>query len=448
MSDKTFRHWEPDQQLLFPPSIKDFVPKDHLAHFVRDMVRNDLDLSAILARYPERRGQPPYHPALMTSLLLYAYSRGIYSSRRIERACGERVDFMALTGGEKPDHSTICQFRSDHRDGLSSLFVQVLALCREAGIVKLGHVALDGTKMKANASKHAAMSYARMVKAEPELAKLVEEWMKTAKSTDEEEDEEHGEGRRGDEIPDHVKAKMKKLLSMREAMARLEKEAEEEAERVARERARKEEELGHKLGGTKPKALDGKPKDKGQSNFTDPESRIMKTKDGYEQAYNCQAGVDAGHQVIVCHDVTARQNDHDELAPMMDQIEENTGSFPREASADTGYCSEENIEALEAREIRGYIATGRQKHGTASATGTEEQRRGPRTKAMRARLRRGGWRSRYRLRKHTVEPVFGQIKEARCFRRFLRRGLENVRGEWALISTVHNLLKLAAVRLG
>jgi len=448
MSEKTFRPWEIDQLHLFPPSVKDYVPPEHLVHFLRDLVREELDLSAIFARYTESRGQPPYHPALMTSLLLYAYSRGVYSSRRIERACEERVDFKALTGLAKPDHSTICQFRSDHRDALSELFVQVLALCRDAGMVKLGHVALDGTKMKANASKHAAMSYARMVKAEPELARLVEEWMEAAKSTDEEEDEEHGEGRRGDEIPDHVKAKMKKLLSMREAMARLEKEAEEEAERVARERAEKEEELGHKLGGTKPKALEGKPKDKAQSNFTDPESRIMKTKDGYEQGYNCQAGVEAGSQVIVCHDVTALQNDHDELVPMVDQIEENTGKWPAEVSADTAYCSEGDIEALQARGIRGYLATGRQKHGTASATGHEEKRQGRRTKAMRARLRRGGWRSRYRLRKHTVEPVFGQIKEDRGFRQFLRRGLENVSGEWALLCTAHNLLKLAGVRLG
>jgi transposase len=225
MSDKTFRRWDPDQPMLFPPSLKDFVPKGHLAHFIRDLVRNDLDLSSLHARYTERRGQPPYHPALMTSLLLYAYSRGIYSSRRIEIACEERVDFMALTGGEKPDHSTICQFRSDHREALSGLFVQVLALCREAGMVKLGHVALDGTKMAANASKHSVMSYARMKKQEPELASLVEEWMREAKSTDDEEDDEHGPDRRGDELPEHIRQKMKKLLKMREAMARLEEES-------------------------------------------------------------------------------------------------------------------------------------------------------------------------------------------------------------------------------
>ena len=448
MSDKTFRRWEPDQQILFPPSIKDYVPKGHLAHFVRDVVRDDLDLSAIFAHYTERRGQPPYHPALMTSLLLYAYSRGIYSSRRIERACEERVDFMALTGGEKPDHSTICQFRSDYREALSGLFVQVLALCRDAGMAKLGHVSLDGTKMKANASKHAAMSYARMKKREPELAKLVADWMEEARSADDEEDEEHGPGRRGDELPEHIRQKMKKLLAMREAMEKLETEAKQEAVRVAKRREEREKELGRKLGGKQPRALSGEPEDKAQSNFTDPESRIMKTKDGYEQAYNCQAGVEAGSQVIVCHGVTAKQNDHDELVPMVDQIEENTGDSPKEVSADKAYCSEGNIEALEERLIRGYLATGRQKHGTPSPTDDEEKHGGPKTRAMRSRLRRGGWRSRYRLRKFTVEPVFGQIKEDRGFRQFLRRGLENVAGEWALLCTVHNLLKLAAVRSG
>jgi len=449
MSDKTFRRWEPDQQILFPPSVRDYVPRDHLAHFVRDLVRDELDLSALLARYTERRGYPPYHPALMTSLLLYAYSRGVYSSRRIERACEERVDFMALTGGEKPDHSTICEFRSVHRDALSALFVQVLSLCRDAGMAKLGHVALDGTKVKANAGKHAAMSYARMKKREPELAKLVAEWMEEAKSADDDEDEEHGPDRRGDELPDHIRQKMKKLLAMRKAMEKLEAEAKQEAVRVAEWREEREKELGRKLGGQKPRALSGEPEDKAQSNFTDPQSRIMKTKDGYEQAYNCQAGVDAEHQVIVCHDVTAKQNDHDELVPMVDQIEENTGDFPKEVSADKAYCSEDNIEALEERLIRGYLATGRQKHGTPSPTEEEEEERGgPKTKAMRARLRRGGWRSRYRLRKFTVEPVFGQIKEDRGFRQFLRRGLSNVVGEWALLCTVHNLLKLAAVRAG
>jgi transposase len=446
MSEKTFRPWIVDQHQLFPSSPIEMVPSNHLVHFIRDIVRDELDLSAIFAKYQGLRGYPPYHPGLMTALLLYAYSRGIYSSRRIERACEERVDFMALTGMVKPDHSTVCKFRTDHRDALSQLFVQVLSLCRDAGIAKLGHVALDGTKVKANASKHAAMSYARMKKLEPELAALVEEWLKEAQEADEQEDDEHGPGQRGDELPDHVKAKMKKLLRMQASMAWIEKQAQEKAEKLAKERAEKEQEKGRALGGPKPKALDGEPKDKDQSNFTDPDSRIMKTKDGYVQAYNCQAAVDADHQVIVALSVSNEQNDHDELVPLLDQIKAHTGEYPAEVSADTGYCSEENLDALEDRGINAYIATGRQTHGTSSPTSNEKARQGPRSKAMRTKLRRGGWRSRFRLRKQTVEPVFGQVKEARQFRGFLLRGLAKVPGEWSLVGTAHNLLKLVGVR--
>ena len=446
MSDKVFRPWVVDQHQLFPPSPMDLVPRDHLVHFIRDLVREELDLGAIFGAYQVRCGYPPYHPGLMTALLLYSYSRGIYSSRRIERGCEERVDYMALTGMAKPDHSTICKFRNDHREALSELFVQVLSLCRDAGIAKLGHVALDGTKMKANASKHSVMSYGRMKKLEPELAALVKEWLDKARETDEEEDEEYGPDRRGDELPDHVKGKVKKLLRMRESMARLEAEAKAEAERLATERAQKEQERGRRLGGTKPKALDGVPEDGDQSNFTDPESRIMKTNDGYKQGYNCQAAVDAESQVVVACCVTNKQNDSDELVPLVDEIKAHTGEYPTELSADTGYCSEANLESLEDREVDAYIATGRQKHGCASPTSHEQARQGPRSKAMRAKLRRGGWRSRYRLRKQSVEPVFGQIKEARGFRRFLLRGLEKVTGEWSLLCTAHNLLKLAGAR--
>ena len=196
MSEKTFRPWEIDQTWLFPPSVRDFVPDGHLAHVIRDVVREELDLSAIFSHYTELRGYPPYHPTMMVALLLYAMCRGVYSSRRIEIACEERVDFMAVTGMAKPDHSTVCKFRNDHRDALAALFVQVLALCREAGIAKLGHVALDGTKVRANASKHAAMSYARLKKAEPELAALVEEWLEKSRDRDERDDAEHGEDRR------------------------------------------------------------------------------------------------------------------------------------------------------------------------------------------------------------------------------------------------------------
>jgi transposase len=444
MAKEVFRRWDADQGVLFPGSIRDAVPPGHLVHFVRKVVVEDLDLSKVYARYTQAKGQPPYDPRLMVALLLYACCRGVYSSRRIEIACEERLDFRALVGSERPDHTTLCQFRQDHWGAISELFVQVLQLCRDAGMAKLGHVSLDGTKIQANASKHAAMSYARMKEAEPELAQKVDEWKKKSDETDHSEDQEYGKDQRGDEVPEHVKSAVRKLAKVRAAKSKLEAQAKQEADRLAAERAAKEAETGEAPRGPTPRALDGVPQDKAQSNFTDPESRIMKTKDGYEQAYNAQAAVDAGDQLVVGADVSAEQNDNAQLVPVLDQIEANTGSRPVHVSADVGYCSEDNLAALEERKIDAYVATGRQKHGTASATGGEEKKQGPRVTAMRAKLRTGGWQSPYRLRKQTVEPVFGQIKEARGFRRFLHRGLEKVRAEWRLVCTAHNLLKLAA----
>jgi transposase len=441
---RIFRRWEADQGELFPGSMRDAVPANHLVHFVRRVVLEDLDLSKVYARYAKTKGQPPYDPRLMVALLLYAYCRGIYSSRRIEIACEERLDFRALVGSERPDHTTICQFRKDHWEALSELFVQVLQLCRDGGMAKLGHVSLDGTKVQANASKHAAMSYERMKEAEPELAKKVQEWKEQCDRTDDSEDREHGEGRRGDEVPEHVKQAVHKLAKVKSARAMLEGQAKEKAEQLAAERAAKEEATGEKPRGRVPRALDGEPDDRAQVNFTDPESRIMKTKDGYEQAYNAQAAVDAADQVIVAADVGAQQNDGETLVATLEQIAANTGAKPEQVSADAGYCSEENLAALAERAIDAYVATGRQKHGDASPTGGEEKKQGPLASAMREKLRAGGWGSPYRLRKQTVEPVFGQIKEARGFRRFLHRGLAAVRAEWRLVCTAHNLLKLAA----
>ena len=446
MAKTVFRTWDPGQAVFFPPALQDLVPSEHLVHFVRKVVTEDLDLSAVYAKYDGAKGQPPYDPRLMVALLLYACCRGIYSSRRIEIACEERLDFRALVGTERPDHSTICQFRQDHRDAISELFVQVLQACRDEGLAKLGHVSLDGTKIQANASKHAAMSYGRMKEAEPELAKKVDDWMSKSAEADASEDHEHGRDKRGDEMPEHVQSAARKLAKVRAAKARIEREAKEKADRIAAERAAKEAETGEEIPGRVPRALDGVPEDKAQSNFTDPESRIMKTKDGYVQGYNAQAAVDAGDQVISAADVSAQQNDNAQLVPVLDQIQANTGSKPEQVSADAGYCSEENLAALEERKIDAYVATGRQKHGTPSATGGEEKKKGPRATAMREKLRAGGWMSPYRLRKQTVEPVFGQIKEARGFRRFLHRGLVKVRAEWRLVCTAHNLLKLAAAR--
>mgnify|MGYP002623964466 CR=1 FL=1 len=442
-----YRDWAINQPLLLPPSVTEFVPPDHLCLFVRDLAREVLDLTAIERTYSrDPRGLPPYHPAMLVALLLYAYTQGIYSSRRIARACEERVDFMALTAMQRPDFRTISDFRKKHLAALSGLFVQVLALCRDAGIVKLGHVALDGTKVPANASKHKAMSYKRMKELEPKLAAEVAQWLERSQATDAAEDDEHGPDRRGDELPPHALSKIRKLKQLRESMARLEEEAQAQAERVAAERAEKEAARGKRLTGAEPKSLDGEPKDKAQSNFTDPDSRILRRGNTYVQGYNGQAAVDAGSQVIVAHSLGNQQNDVHELVPLVDQIEELLGVLPAELSADSNYCSESNLEALAERGVRGYLATGRQKHGTRSPTSGDKKGSGTRVQEMRLRLKRAGHRSRYRLRKQVVEPVFGHIKEARGFRRFMLRGIDQVRAEWSMLCTAHNLLKLAAAR--
>jgi transposase len=440
---KTFRPWLVDQPQLLPPSVMEFVPEGHVAHFVRNLVRDELDLSAILMAYGEERGYPPYHPVMMTALLLYGYSRGVYSSRRLERACEERLDFLAVTAMNRPDHRTICEFRRRHLAALSDLFVQVLKLCQTAGLVQLGHVALDGTKIAANASKHKAMSYGRMKKTEAELEAEVEAWLAAAEAADAEEDARFGEAR-GDEMPEWVKDKARRLEKIREAKAALEAEA--KARQAAKDAAQAASGKPPRKGGRKPKTPPGTPEDKAQRNFTDPESRIMKGKDGFIQGYNAQAAVDAKAQVIVAHGLTDNAADAGQLIPMADAVEANTGAKPAQLSADSGYCSEENLAALETRQIAGFIATGRQKHGQAAADGGEAKKKGPKVEAMRERLREGGFESPYRLRKQTVEPVFGQIKHARGFRQLLMRGLAKVSGEWAMVCTAHNLLKLATAR--
>lgn len=416
---KTFREWNVEQRWLLPPSVMDFVPAEHLAHFIRDTVREQLDLSGILAPYEkEERGYPPYHPVMMTALLLYAYCQGVYSSRRIARGCEERMDFMAVTGLNRPDFRTVSDFRKRHLQALQGLFVQVLQLCQRAGLVKLGHVSLDGTKVKANASKHKAMSYGRMRETELRLKREVREWFKQAQSADTAEDRQHGAARRGDELPDWVADKQRRIVKIREAREALQAEA-SAAGKAA-------------------------PQPKAQRNFTDPQSRIMhKSGKEYVQAYNAQAAVDSEAQVIVAQSLSNCPNDVQQLAPMLKQVKANTGRQAQEFSADAGYCSEGNLAVIARHRVDGYIATGRQRHHEASATGRRRVTEGTRVAAMRIKLARGGRRSRYRLRKSIVEPVFGQIKQARGFRQFLMRGMEKVQGEWSLICTVHNLLKLA-----
>lgn len=438
---KHFRPWKIDEAQLLPPSVQDYVAKDHVSRLIVSLVRESLDLCEITGSYTSGLGQPPFDPRLMTALLLHGYASGLYSSRRIAKAAEERADFMMIVAGDPPDFRTISEFRKRHLKALAALFVQVLKLAEKAGLVKLGHVALDGTKIKANASKHKAMSYARMKKREAELEAEVDRWLAAAAAADAQEDAVHG-ANRGDEMPDWVADKEKRLARIGAAKAELEAEAKAAAAEETRRRAAVEEKRkaeGRKKSGKTPAPPRAEPDGKTQRNFTDPQSRILKTKDGYIQGYNAQAAVDGTAQIIVAHGLTHGMSDQDQLVPLVDGIEENLGRKPKQASADAGYCSEANLEALADRDISAYLATGRAKH----PADVKRKIAGPLTKAMRDKLKRAGWRSRYRLRKQIVEPVFGQIKQARGFRQFLLRGIAKVSAEWAMICTAHNILKLA-----
>ena len=461
---KTFRAWKIDEPLFLPPTVGDFVAKDHLARFVLSLVKDELDLVEITGTYGSERGQPPYDPTMMTALLLYSYSCGIYSSRRIAKACRERVDFMSIVALDPPDFRTISDFRKRHLKALSKLFLQILRLCEKAGLVKLGHVALDGTKIKANASKHKAMSYERMEKRAAELEAEVAKWLSAADAADATEDKLHGRDKTGEEMPAWVADKKRRAERIRQAKAELEAEAKAAAQaklKAAAEAEAKREAEGRRRGGRKAAPPSIAPEPKAQKNFTDPESRIMKSKDGFVQAYNAQAAVDSEAQIIVAQDVTQSGVDSGQLFPMTDAIEANLGRKPEQLSADAGYCSEANLEGLENRKIDGYVATGRARDAVVdkdkeqdkgevtakSAEATAAPAPTPtRVEAMRAKIKAGGHTSPYRFRKILPEPVFGQIKQARGFRQFLCRGFEKVRGEWAIVCTVHNLLKLAQGR--
>jgi transposase len=438
---KMFRAWDVDQGWLLPPFVHEFVPPGHLAHFVRDTVREALDLSAILETYTEERGFPPYHPGMMVALLLYGYSRGLYSSRQLARACEERVDVMAVTGLSRPDFRTIADFRKRHLAALSDLFIPVLRLCRAAGLVQFGHVAVDGTKLKANASRHKAMSYGRMKTAEPALAAAVAAWLARADQADATEDQEHGADRRGDETPDWMADKQRRLEAIRAAKAALDAEAADPPD--PEDESGPGVSSGMRWQGRPLRGEDGGPADRAQRNFTDPDSRILPTRDGFIQGSNGQIAVDAGHQVIVAHRLVTTSADYRALMPLVDSIHAHLGRKPREVSGDAGFATEANLAALKERRIRGYLPPGRARHGEAHAAGRRRLKNTPLMSAMAKRLKRAGRRSRSRLRKQVVEPVFGQMKQARGFRPFLLRGLDQVRGEWAMICTAHNLLKRA-----
>lgn len=450
---KTFKPYTPDQLLLLPPALADWLPEGHLALFLSDVVDHALDLAPLLATYEtgDGRGQPPYHPALMVKLLVYAYCTGKPSSRQIERATYDEVPYRVLAANQHPDHDTLAAFRQQHLQVLASLFTQVLALCQRAGLVKLGHVALDGTKVLANASKHKAMSYGRMPEAERKLDQEIAALLAEAQRVDAAEDARDGKGRRGDELPAELARRESRLAKIRAAKADLEAEARAaaaEAAAVAQakqaERERQTETTGRKPKGRPPRVPDptqAAPAPKAQRNFTDPDSRIM--KDGatksFVQAYNAQAAVDGAAQVIVAAAVTQEANDKQQLVPMLTQVKPNCGATPAAASGDAGYFSATAVmdPALAAIEL--YVPPDRQKHGEVLPPPTDT---GTVIDAMRAKLQTAAGHAIYALRKAIVEPVFGQIKAGRGFRRFSFRGHSKVSAEWLLICLTHNLLKL------
>lgn len=446
-----FKPYNLDQQYLLPPSLKEWLPENHLVYFIIDLV-NQLDISRIINVYLiTTMGAPPYHPRMMTGLLLYAYCVGVPSSRKIEEKTNEDIAFRILTGDEHPDHDTIAEFRKRHLALLMGLFIQVLNICKKANLVKLGHVSLDGTKIKANASKHKAMSYGRMCKKEKELAEEVEELFRKAAEVDEYEDKKYGKGKKAFELPEELKFKESRLKKIKEAKAALEEEAKERAKVKEEERRQKElkakrKRKGKKKRGRKPKPISKEPEAKAQRNFTDPESRIMKESNGkgYIQGYNAQAGVDADSQVIVAADVVNAPVDRQQALPMVEKIKKNTGKNPKEISGDAGYYSEENIKNLEKKKIDVYITPGKEKHtkGDEPAVCGRPPNNLSVKEEMIRKLQTKKGKEKYGRRKETAEPVFGQIKNCRGFRQFLLRGLKKVRGEWNLMCTTHNILKL------
>jgi transposase len=497
---KSFRPWNPEQTLLLPPSPVDWLPENHLVFFLLDLA-GELDLEEIHAVYRQKdpRGEKAYEPRMMVVLLLYAYCVGLPSSRKIEKACWEDAAFRVLTGNQQPDHSRISDFRRRHLGALAGLFVQVLRLCQRAGLVSLGQVALDGTKVKANASKHKAMSHERMLKSERQLEAELRALLRKAEIIDAQEDGQYGKGKRGDELPEELQRRSSRLEWIRKAKAELEAEAaaakaaqrndeaeaaEQEAAEVeasgdeqlskraarrsrgARKRADDAQKLAIEKAGaaglelssvaataktdplampqrTLPTDAAGNPKQQAQRNFTDPDSHILKGSDGWIQGYNAQAAVDGDHQVIVAIGVSNQPSDAVHLLPMLERIEASTGERPDALIADAGYCSTANLKACEERGLEAYISTSRQQHGQRPRP---SRGRAPRDLDARGRmerkLRSKAGQAIYALRKTVVEPVFGQIKGARGLDRFRLRGLENVNGEWALMATTHNILKL------
>jgi len=477
--EKQYRPWLPRHPMMFPPSPTDWLPKGHLAYFILEVVEG-LALDAIDGAYQEkdRRGTRPFHPRMMTALLLYGYSLGVTSSRKIEAATYEDVAMRVLSGGEHPDHTRVSEFRRKHLEALKTVWVQVLLLCQRAGLVKLGHVALDGTKVAANASKHKAMSHERMLKTEAELTAQIDAMLARAEEVDQAEDALYGKDRRGDELPAELAHPETRRKRIREELAKLEAEAAaskarelearaadaqavsdpradekrakaDEAAKRARAKAAAAGVVELDLCPRDPEELpshqvqadaDGNPHPKAQRNFTDPDSRIMKLGGDFVQGYNCQAAVDEHSQVIVAQAVTNQAPDCEHLIPMMMLVASELGRLPDVLTADNGYYTDANAAWCAEWGCDAHLATGRIPHGADSPLSV--RRESPTKAAMREKLSTPAGRHAYSRRKCTVEPVFGQIKDCRGIRHFRLRGLRKVRGEWSLICTTHNLLKL------
>ena len=457
---KAYRPWTPElyAHQAHAPSAK--LPEDDLVFFLIDVVPK-LDLSKIHAPYQdETRGAPPFDPAMMVCLLLYSYCVGVFSSRKVARACERNLAFLAIVGEERPDFRTISLFRKNHLDAFADVFVQVLCLAKAAGLVRLGTIAIDGTKVQGNASRHKAMSYGYMTQEVARLRAEINELLKQARDVDAEEDAVLG-ARRGDELPEELRRRQDRLATIEAAMKRLEAEARAaaDAERQRREEAEAQRQrTGTKRRGRAPGPLVDTPAEKAQTNFSEPDLSIMKTANkGWDCCGNAQASVDDGCQIILACDVTAECNDKQQAEPMaqatrgqLDQAgiapgADEAGERPLiPAALDTGYFSGPAVAALERAGFDPHIATERQRHHSATTPAAAESASPPATakEKMQAKLKTAEGRAVYSRRKVIVEPVFGQIKEARGFRRFLLRGLAKIRGEWRLVCLTHNLLKI------
>ncbi|MCP4869151.1 MAG: IS1182 family transposase [Proteobacteria bacterium] len=478
MARKRYRSWTPDQSFLFPPSPKDWLSDDHLVYFVLELVEV-LDLGAIecAIQGKDPRGERPYNPAMMVALLVYGYSTGVYSSRKLARAIDEQVAFRVLTGGQRPHFTRVSAFRRNHLEALRGLFQQVLRLCMESGLVKLGHIALDGTKIQANASKHKANSYEHMKKLEERLETEIGDLLARAEDSDAADDARLGTGVDEVDLPQELRRREGRLAKLRQAKKALEEEARKARAARLRELAEgcderadgaaepKRQKLNRTLATKRrveaealfehdddddeppfqtPTGLpknrprtktDGTPHDKAQRNFTDPDSRIMMSNGAFLQGYNCQAAVDDAAQIIVAEDVTNQSPDAGNLVPMMKQVVGNLGRAPDAATADAGYWASGVDEACAELGVDVYVSTAAAPDGPLPEGASPHARMTHKTHTKQGRAI-------YRRRKYTVEPVFGQAKEARGFRRFHLRGLAKVTGEWSLVCTAHNVLKL------